>query len=171
MRAIRWALVVALCASLALSLGCSGRQLRTMAWFPARGDGVEVRQVAPRSGVYKIKFSTRPDGDDDDLHTLAGTRRVLHQGDFIGFAKDPDGRLFAIAGSERFPVRQKPGARRVPAYFVWSYRTENPVKFNAGEWLADFGRAALVVGLVVGAGALVLWSWSEKDDDCGCWTD
>lgn len=172
MRAIRSVIAVAVCVSLVFSCGCAGNRLHTMAWFPAFASGGEVKQVAPESGVYKVKFSTRlHDDDKDDLHTLGGTRRVLRQGDFIGFAKDKDGQLYAIAGSEKFPVRQKPGARRVPAYFVWSYKTEDPVKLEASEWLGDFGRVVFVVAVVAGVGALVLWSWSQEDDDCGCWAD
>jgi hypothetical protein len=172
MRVVRSVIAVAVCVSLVFSCGCAGQRLHTMAWFPAFATGGEVKQVAPQSGVYKVKFSTRlNDDDEDDLHTLGGTRRVLHQGDFIGFAKDGDGQLYAIAGEEKFPVRQKPGARRVPAYFVWSYKTEKQPKFDAGDWLADVGLAVLFVGAVVGVGALVLWSWSQEDDDCGCWTD
>ena len=116
-----------------------------------------MKMVAPESGVYKVKFATRPDATLDDLHTYGGARRRLSQGDFIGFSTDESGQVYAIARDETFPLPPRVNRKRTPAYLVWSYKTD-PRPFEIfGETLGDIGEAILMGALIVGGIALGIW--------------
>jgi hypothetical protein len=154
---------VALCVSagLILSCGCAGRHWNVVGWFPVKpaeraGEKLEVRNVAPASGVYKVKFATRVDADEDDFHTYGGARRVLHRGDHVGFARDESGKVYAIAGAETFPLPERKHPRRTPNFLVWAYHSPEPVKSGLAETLDGIGQALVVTAVVVGVASLVL---------------
>jgi hypothetical protein len=173
-RVVRCIMTVSVSVGLVLSCGCGGRHWATVGWFPVKpADGAAeaqvLKQVAPASGVYKVKFATTPAADPDDFHTYGGTRRVLHRGDFVGFGRDETGRVYAIAGDETFPLPERRRAKRMPNYLVWSYHVADPVTMRFGDTLHEIGEAlfvtALVVGFVAGVG-FVLWAKLHDDDCC-----
>ena len=167
---VRHAVAVTLVASILVSGGCAGREAATLAWFPVHrspSDGLAsgVKQVVPESAVYKVKFATQPDAGPEDYHTYGGARRVLRRGDVVGFQQGEDGRVYAIAGREAFPLRPRRGGR-VPAYLVWSYK---PASRHSGGGidgaLVDLWQFAVGTSVVVAATALWLWAELHDRDD------
>ena len=171
-------------ASIILSCGCGGRQWYTVGWFPLRagaagapvadasaGEGLAaphvVKHLAPESGVYKVKFATRADAEADDFHTYGGARRVVRQGDFLGFERGGDGRVYAIAGDDVFPLPPRRGGRS-PAYLVWAFKPDIRPALEVAEGIGNVGRVVLVGMLVVGVVVLGIWVESLKGDDCAC---
>ena len=162
-RVFRCGVATAVSVALVLSCGCAGHHWNSIGWFPVHApegsaEAQEVRHVAPASGVYKIKFATNAAGDADDVHTYGGTRRVLHQGDLVGFGRD-----------ETFPLPERKRAKRTPNYLVWSYHVNNPVGQQLGDALDGIGQAILVAAVVVGVVALVgvgLWLEARYPDTC-----
>ena len=173
---VRRSVALVAAASVLLTCGCGGRGWSTVAWFPvrphveARGEPAPVvKHLAPASGVYKVKFATQPNAaDEDDFHTYGGARRVVRRGEVLGFSTDNDGRLYAIAGDETFPLRPRRGGHRAPAYLVWAYRPEVRPVFDLGESIVDAGRLAFAGLLVIGVVALWLWAHSVDRDDRRC---
>jgi hypothetical protein len=173
-RVFRCGVATAVSVALVLSCGCAGHHWNSIGWFPVHApegsaEAQEVRHVAPASGVYKIKFATNAAGGDDDVHTYGGTRRVLHQGDLVGFGRDEAGQVYAIAGDETFPLPERKRAKRTPNYLVWSYHVNNPVGQQLGDALDGIGQAILVAAVVVGVVALVgvgLWLEARYPDTC-----
>jgi hypothetical protein len=161
MKTVRRFVVLVVAISLVLSCGCAGRRLNTIAWFPMLGGAgaKEVKQIAPATAVYKVKFATRPDADRDDLRTLGSARRYLRQGDFLGFTTGDDGRVYAIAGNETFPLRERPNARRQAACFVWSYKTVDRGPNEIARFFQDAGNILLGAGVITGLVALWVLSW------------
>lgn len=172
-RVVRRILALLVAIAVAAAPGCAGRRRATVAWFPVQPPSQdtprEVTQAAPESAVYKVKFATRPDAGPEDYHTYGGARRVVRRGEAVGFAHGPDGRVYAIAGDETFPLRPRTGCRRIPAYLVWSYQPaeHHPDDLSAiGRGLLDTGKVILIAAAVVGLVALWLWVELHGDDDC-----
>jgi len=160
-RVTRASVALAACVGLVLSCGCAGKNWTTLGWFPAKppegsAANEEVKHVAPASGVYKVKFATRPSAGPDDFHTYGGACRIVHQGDYVGFARDASGQLYAIAGDETFPLPERKRARRTPNYLVWAYHAPEQVKSGLSEALDGIGQALVVTAVVVGIASLVL---------------
>jgi hypothetical protein len=118
-------------------------------------DPIKISRT-PDVGVYKIKYSTVR---DDTLRTLHGSQRMLGKGQPIGFERNDDGELIAVAGDERFPAMLPEGAR----FCVWYSKQEDTPR--AGQHLVDFvdvAVPALVVGAIV-VGALAV---EAQNNDC-----
>ena len=168
---VRRVVILLVAASVTLAPGCAARHRATIAWFPVRAPVAnapqQVKQSAPESAVYKVKFATRPNAGPDDFHTYGGARRVLRRGETVGFSHGPDGLVHAIAGDETIPLRPRAGRKRVPAYLVWSYRPAEHHTDEVGEALATAGKAVVIGAAAVGLLALWLWAQSQ-DDDCSC---
>jgi hypothetical protein len=157
---LRHAVTLSLVASMA---GCGRLQLHTVARFIPGSQPVERR--APESGAYKVKVAYETGGD---LKTVGGSKRMIGEGDPLGFRTDPDGHVYALAGDEAFPVEGP--RRRAPVYFVWSYKTESESSAAFNGALASLATAALY------ATGMILWGFLEamiegsiddlNDDDC-----
>jgi hypothetical protein len=104
-------------------------------------------------GVYKIKYATV---QDDTLKTLHGSHRILGKGQSIGFERDADGAVIAVAGDERFR-RDAAGGRAVLRVV---FEAEDTPRFQ--QHLGDFVDVAVPV-LVVGA---VVVAALRRSDDC-----
>ena len=161
LKVFRGCVALLVSAGLILSCGCAGRHWDIVGWFPVKPaeqavEVQEVRHVAPASGVYKVKFATQVDADGDDFHTYGGARRVLHQGDPVGFARDGSGHVYAIAGDETFPLPERKHPKRTPNFLVWAYHAPEPVKSGFAETLDGIGQALVVTAVVVGVASLVL---------------
>jgi hypothetical protein len=146
--------------TICFAAGCT----KTVANRTARFEGNQggVLEVAPRTGVYKVKYSTPA---DQDGKSVADSSRVLRQGQHIGFRRDDNGVLFAIAGDEEFEIHNPPAD---VARFCWYHRYEKPTQFANNMSLAleatgHVAGTAAVVGLVGAgvAGAVLL-------NDAGC---
>jgi hypothetical protein len=135
--------------------GCTQTRVTMVAKYhpgaPARVDR------APDVGVYKIKYAAGPAGEE--MHTLHGSKRFLGKGQPVGFVRDEDGQIIAVAGEERFPAKLPEGAR----FCVWYFKTKETSNFarEVGDTLAFVGGATLAVGLVAGIIAIEL-----ADDEC-----
>ena len=125
-----------------------------------------MKMVAPESGVYKVKFATRPDATLDDLHTYGGARRRLFRGDYIGFSTDESGQVFALAGDELLPLGPRRNTKRTPAYLVWAYRPDAHPQNEFVQALLEAGRFIVIGTLVVGVVALWVWLELNADHDC-----
>ena len=162
-------LVVAL---LFLSLaagGCMRTQTRRVARYDTGPRVFPVQRQAPETAEYKVKYAGAA---GHELHAVGGTKRIVGEGDVLGFATEDDGTVVAIAGEERIPLRHLPASAR---YCVWSYKERGPTQFTkevgkATDTVATVtavaGATALVAGLVVAE--VYFDSLHDKDDDDDC---
>lgn len=152
--------VVALTVAL-LSVGCVKSKTSTFAKYE-RGAEPLVRP-APEGGLYRVQWMAERDGEPE---SVVQSKRIIRRGDDLGFTTDPDGRVFAVAGPETFPLDKLPHGAR---YCAWSYKYERPTQFATNlRATADVAGKAAVIG-VVGAGLIageIALQAFEGDDDC-----
>jgi hypothetical protein len=138
--------------------GCTSTHVTRAARFEPAAATQSVRR-APQSAAYKVKYADVTGGG---LRTVGGTKRIVGQGDPLGFALADDGTVVAIAGAEQIPLDDLPPTAR---YCVWIAKEQRPTQFSR-----EVGKATLTVGggLLVGAlaGAEVLGAMADSDDDC-----
>ena len=136
--------------------GCMKTQRQTFAKYRP-GDDPVTRTVS-HSGVYKIKWT---DGSSDEWRTAHFSKRLIREGDPIGFSTAPDGTVLATAGDETFPVADVPPTAK---YCAWYYKHKEPTRLGRG--LTTVVGAAATTALFVGLGAMALGGDSLDDDEC-----
>lgn len=127
------------------ALGCTSNRTTRVARFEPGRSPEEVLRPAPASAAYKVKFT---DASGEDLRSLGGSKRIVREGDPLGFARWPDGRIAAIAGDEQIPLDALPAAAR---YVVWTSREKRPTQFSR-----EVGKAATTAVTLTGIGAAAI---------------
>ena len=145
--------------------GCTKFSERTHARYEIGTPG-KVRPAEP-GGLYEVKWSATPGGPKK---TLAGTQRLVARGAAVGFIRDNDGTILAIAGPDTFPLPSLPNEARL---CVWS--TSVPKQTQLSKNLEGTGRVAGAGAAVAGllamnvlfnsmTGSDSLWLWPGDND-------
>ena len=144
--------LLALCAC-----GCMSTRVTRVARFEPNRPPAAVREAAPRSAAYKVKYAV---ASGSAVRTAGGTKRIVRRGDTLGFASSRDGTLVAVAGDEQIPLDGLPPTVR---YCVWTAREERPTQFSR-----EVGKAAVTAVVVPAAGALLIGSayLDAQNDEC-----
>jgi len=147
--------------------GCMSTHVRRVARFETGSPTESVERPAPASATYRVMYaSTGRSG----LHRLGGSRRIVGQGEPIGFARSEDGRLVGVAGDEQVPLDKLPASAR---YCVWVAQVKQESQFGkeVGKATDTTGRivagAAVVAAVVAGAGLTAYVDSLDSCDDDG----
>lgn len=159
-RRLLWLVLLPSVLSLA---GCTKTKLYRAARFEP-GEEMSITRAAPADGTYKVKWLNPRDGE---LHTVHGTERLLFKGQRLGFGRDEDGRVLAVAGEEAFALGR---LNRHAGYCVWVGKVKKETKF-AGvmrETAEITGRVVATGAVVTGVVALGIANacLDAADDDC-----
>ena len=160
---VKLPVIIFACVAGAGAGGCARWDVTRVARFEPARAAADVQRPAPQSAVYRVKYASTT---GRDLRTLGGTRRVISEGTPLGFARETDGAVVALAGGERIALDNLPPAAR---YCVWTCKERRPTQFTreVGKAATAAGGAALVGGLVVGAVALEMATHlPPRDEDC-----
>ncbi len=137
--------------------GCTSSHVTRAARFEPALTTDAVRR-APQADAYKVKYADVTGGG---LRTVGGTKRIVGQGDPLGFTLSPDGKVVAVAGAEQIALDELPPTAR---YCVWVARDQRPTQFSreVGKAAATAGAGVVVAAL---AGVEVLGALAESDSD------
>jgi hypothetical protein len=150
------AVLVALCAG-----GCNSWKVTRLARFePGRAAVRDVHRPAPQSAAYKVQYAS---ASGKGLRTVGGTKRIVCEGQPLGFTEAPDGMVIAVAGEEQIPLDKLPVSAR---FCVWTTKERRPTQF--AREVGKVAAAALKGGVVVGIAALEIASDPPDRDDEEC---
>ena len=158
----RFPLVAGCLLPLLAAVGCTTTHRATVARFDLDRHLPARIEPAPRSGMYKVKYT--PD-DAEHLRAVDGTERYFRTGDPLGFETEPDGRVVAVARRERLFARLPATTAAGGGYFVWTHKSTGPSRLarNFDGFLEAAGPALAVTALgAVAVAALV------TDHSCDC---
>jgi len=162
---IRSGVLLGLAVMLTAAGGCTSTQVFRMARFSPGQAVSEILDPAPKSAAYRVKYAL---ADAKRLLPLPGAKRIVSEGDPLGFVTAPDGGVVAVAGPERIPLSNLPPSTR---YCVWTTTDRRETQFTR-----EMGKA-LATGIAVTADAAVIASEAyakthglddddDGDDDC-----
>jgi hypothetical protein len=130
-------------------------------------DSSEVIEPARHSGDHFIVVRM---AHAKGLARLPDTKRELRRGDRVGFTRDEDGHLVAVAGNATCVLTPEPIG---VAYYAWYYRDDRPLndiahklRDGAGAVGAVAAQAAIVGGVALAQSAIddALHANDEDDD-------
>jgi hypothetical protein len=109
----------------------------------------------------------------EGLARIPDTKRELRRGDRVGFTRDEDGRLVAVAGNATRVLTPEPVGVQ---YYAWYYRKDRPlhdfahkVRDSAGAVGAAAAQAAVIGGIAIANAAIEDALHNDDDDDEPSW--
>jgi len=144
------------------SAGCTKLSERTHARYEL-GTPLKLRSAEP-GGLYQVKWSATADGP---RRTVPGTQRLVRRGEPVGFMRDQDGTVLAVAGQAQFKLTGLPPEA---THCVWS--TEFPRDSRLAQGVGGAGRLALNGVGLIGLGFLQFLLADDTDEGyCYDWFD
>lgn len=139
--------------------GCVKEKLITFARYERGAE--PLTHAAPAGGIYRVKWAA---DRGDDMESVVESKRIVGPGDTLGFRTGTDGRVYAVAGGEQFPLDRMPRKAR---YCAWSYKYEEETRFARA--MTKAGEVVVVGALLAGVVAAEVGLASLDDgigDDC-----
>ena len=135
---------VALC----VAGGCTQRQEQTHAQWEMGSP--QKLKPALLGGLYEVKWSASANGP---RFAVPASKRIVGEGDLIGFAPNEGGGVLAFAGRDQFEIHRLPAQAR---YWAWSTETvrESQVARNLRTTATIVGGTAFLGGLIFGEALL-----------------
>ncbi len=129
-------------------------------------EGSEVIEPVRHSGDHFIVVRM---AHEVGLARVPDTKRTLRRGDRVGFTRDEQGRLVAVAGNTTRVLAPEPVG---VAYYAWYHRDDRPlrefaynVRDGAGRVAGLAAKGAVVAGAVIAHSAIADALDGHDDDD------